>query len=131
MKLWGQLAKGRSNGGLIASTQEDSVKLDSLCVETTGLTQAQEVGWRTWEFLITPGWCLWKCEALDGDTILIADNFAEDLPDGYPIYSMSELEILFSGDKPVSCNTLRLVHEAKKLAGAKVTTKVTRNEGGN
>lgn len=125
MKLWGQPAKGRSNGGLIASTEEGSAELDSLCVETTGLTQAQEVGRRTGEFLALRDWCLWKCEALDGDTILIADNFVEDLPDGYPIYAISELEILFGGDKPVSRNTLKLIHGAKKLARAKVTSKVT------
>lgn len=94
------------------------------------LAQAQEVAKRTSEFLATRGWCLWKCEALDGDTILIADNFAEDLPDGYPIYAISELEILFGGDNPVSRNTLKLLHEAKKLAEAKVTSKVTSNEGG-
>lgn len=133
MKLWGQLTKGRSNGGLIASTEEGSDELDSLCVETTGLAQAKEVAQSTQEFLATRGWCLWQCETLGGDAILVVDDFAKpkELPAEYPVYTLSEIDILFGGDKPSSHNTLRLIQEAKKMAGAKVASKVTNNEGGN
>lgn len=94
--------------------------------------QAEEVARRTREFLATRGWCLWQCETLGGDTILIVGDFAEpeELPAEYPVYTLSEIDILFGKDKSASHNTLRLVQEAKKLAEAKVTSKVTNSEGG-
>ncbi len=97
-------------------------------IDAGAQAQAEEVAQRTEQLLATRGWCLWQCETLDGDTVLIVDDFTEpeELLAGYPVYTISEIDILFGGDKPVSCNTLRLVHEAKKLARAKVTS----NEGG-
>jgi len=60
---------------------------------------------------------------------VVLDEDAEGTPEGYPVYTVAELEELCQDG--VSEAHLRLVHEAKKLAGAKVTTKVTNIEGGN
>ena len=85
---------------------------------------AEVVAERTRELLATRGWCLWKCSTLDGEIIAVArDGLVNGIPDGYPVYTGAELEELFWAD--VSEVTLRMIHEAKKLAGAKVTTEVT------
>jgi hypothetical protein len=39
---------------------------------------------------------------------------------------MSEITVLFGSDKPASKWTLMMVHEAKKLAGAEVTDRITK-----
>jgi len=81
------------------------------------INQAREVAQRTEELLATKGWCLWKCSVLNGDIIMVArDELATGYPEGYPVYTEAELEELFRDG--VSQATLRLVHEAKKLAGA-------------
>ncbi len=90
----------------------------------TARTQAEETARRTRELLATQGWCLWRCNAFGGDTIArVLDENVEGVPGGYPVYTEAELEQLCQDS--VSEATLRLVHEAKKLAGAKVTTEVT------
>jgi len=89
------------------------------------LAQAEEVAQRTRELLNSQGWCLWRCSALGGEVIaVVLDENVEGVPEGYPIYTEGELVELCQYD--VSEATLRLVHEAKKLAGAKVITKVTK-----
>jgi len=94
------------------------------------LAQAEEGDWHTKELLATRGWCLWKCSTLGGDIIaVVLDENVAGVPGGYQVYTEGELEELCQGD--VSEAHLRLVHEAKKLAGAKVITGVTDNEGGN
>ena len=91
------------------------------------LAQAQEVARRTGEFLDSQGWCLWKCSTLGNEIIaIVRDKLVEGVPEGYPVYTEAELEELCWDD--VSDGTLRLVHEAKKLAGAKVTSKLQNNE---
>ena len=86
--------------------------------------QAEETAHRTRELLASEGWCLWKCSTLGGDIIaVVLDENVKGLPGGYPVYTEAELEELCQDG--VSEASLRLVHEAKKLAGAKVTTKVT------
>jgi len=86
-------------------------------LETT--TQAQGVAGRTRGLLAIRGWCLWKCSILNGDIIVIVRNeLVSGYPEGYPVYTEAELERLCRDD--VSEATLRLVHEAKKLAGATV-----------
>lgn len=88
--------------------------------EDSSLSNAQEIVRRTKEYLATRRWCLWQCGALDGEIItLVRDTNVEGMPQDYPIYTENELEKLFSND--VSNSTLRLIHAAKKWAGAVVT----------
>jgi hypothetical protein len=97
MKLWGYPTGDIS---LLANTEESS---------------SYEIAWRTEELLSTQGWCLWRCSNLDGDIIaVVRDESVGSMPDRYPVYTEKELEQLAS----VSDSTLRLVHEAKKMAGA-------------
>jgi hypothetical protein len=85
------------------------------------LAQAEDVAQRTRELLADPGWCLWKCGAFDGDIIVVCrEELANGYPKGYPVYTECELEKL--GQDDVSGGSLRLVHEAKKLSGARVIT---------
>lgn len=82
---------------------------------------AEVVAERTRELLATRGWCLWKCSTLGGDIIaLISGENVEDMPEGYPVYMEAELEVLCQED--VSEATIRLAHEAKKIAGAVVVS---------
>ena len=85
------------------------------------LYQAEEVARHTRELLAIQGWCLWKCSRLGGEIIaVVRDENVEGVPESYPVYTEAELEELCQDD--VSEASLRLVHEAKKLAGAKVQT---------
>lgn len=87
--------------------------------EDAALSDAREVARRTREYLATSGWCLWQCHTLGEEVIVVAkDENVHGIPDGYPVYTEDELEKLFSNG--ISDSTLRLVHEAKKLAGAVV-----------
>lgn len=54
--------------------------------------------------------------------MVAADSDVPGIPRGKVIYSKSEFSKLFGGEKPVDLKTLRLIHEAKKLGGAKVTS---------
>ena len=84
--------------------------------DRVALARAEETARHTRELLDSQGWCLWKCSTLGGDIIaLLMDENAEGVPSGYPTYTEAELEELCRDD--VSEATLRLVHEAKKLAG--------------
>ena len=88
-------------------------------VETTALAQAEEVARHSRQLLATQGWCLWKCGALGDEVIaVVVDENVEGVPRGCPTYTELELEELTRGNIAVS--TLRLIHEAKKLAGAVV-----------
>jgi len=92
------------------------------------IKQAEEVARRTRELLATRGWCLWKCSTLGGEVIaLVGGENVTGVPGGYPVYTELELEELCQDG--VSEATLRLVHEAKKIAGTKVTSIFS--EGGN
>jgi hypothetical protein len=85
------------------------------------LAQAEDVARRTSEILDKQGWCLWKCSAFDDDIILVRRDEADSgYPRGYPIYMEDELEKLCPGG--IDDKTLRLIHEGKKLTGARVTT---------
>ena len=82
----------------------------------------EEVGVRTSELLGEKGWCLWQCEVLDGDVIVVVDEAhspgvhetARNLPEGHAVYRLRELRHLLKVDD----STIRLVHEVKKLGGA-------------
>ena len=78
---------------------------------------AEVVAERTEELLMTRGWCLWRCSVLSGEVIAVTrDALVEEVPVGYPVYTKLELELLLEADDAA----VRLVHEAKKLAGARV-----------
>jgi len=82
---------------------------------------AEAIAERTRELFATRGWCLWKCSALGGEVIcVVQDELVEGVPEGYPVFTKAELEELCQDG--VSGATLRLVHEAKKIAGAVVVS---------
>ena len=88
---------------------------------------AEVVAQCTKALLNSQGWCLWKCSTLGGDIIaVVSGENVERVPKGYPVYTEAELEELYEDD--VSEATLRLVHEAKKLAGAKVVSVESKKE---
>ena len=84
----------------------------------------EEVGVRTSELLGEQGWCLWQCEVLNGEVIVVVDEADSpgvratnrNLPEGHAVYKLRELFLLLK----VNDSTIRLVHEAKKLGGAVV-----------
>jgi len=79
---------------------------------------SQEVAQRTRELLDTRGWCIWQCHSLNEEKVVIIRH--EDItgyPAGYAVYT--ELE-LFRFSELENASNLRLIHEAKKLAGATV-----------
>lgn len=105
----------------LPTSAEDTAEQDERGIASLSpqIRQAQEVARRTKEFIATHGWCLWKCSTLGGDIIaVVLDENVEGVPEGYPVYTEMELEQLCRAD--IHEATLRLVHEAKKLAGAKV-----------
>ena len=80
---------------------------------------AEVVAGRSRDLLHSQGWCLWRCSALGGEVIaIVSEENVKGVPEGYPVYTEVELEELCRED--VSEGTIRLVHEAKKLAGAVV-----------
>ena len=87
---------------------------------TTTLTQeeAEQVAIKTEILLEKQGWCLWKCATLKGAIILIVRGKPPTHPEGYPVYTEAELEILCHDD--IRESTLRLVHKAKEAGGAVV-----------
>ena len=82
---------------------------------------AEVVAECTRELLATRGWCLWKCSVLGGEVIcVVQDELVEGVPEGYQSYTEAELEELCQDD--ISNATIRLVLEAKKIAGAVVVS---------
>jgi len=119
MNVWGQPSKGRSSE-IGACRYELSPWGDNLA-------QAEETAQRTRELLATRGWCLWKCSTLGGDIIaVVLDENVEGVTEEYPVYTQVELEQLCHAD--INEETLRLVHETKKLAGAKVVSVESKKE---
>lgn len=116
-KLEEAVALGRGKGLDTAAWQQ---KLEVI-------KQAQEVAKCTFKLLDTQGWCLWKCRALNNDVIVVVrDELVTDYPHGYPVYLEQELECLLEAND----STLRLVHAAKKQAGA-VVIGLEERDGGN
>ena len=119
MSIWGQPSKGRSNGSSVAGAEAGPTERNLEVTSELDILFAEETARRTREFLVMQGWCLWKCSTLGGDIIVVErKENVEGVPDGYPVYTEVELEELCRED--VSEGTIRLVHEAKKLAGAVV-----------
>ena len=106
------IALARAKGLETASWEKELARLEE------ELCQAQEAAARTRELLETRGWCLWRCRVLDDEVIVVLrDELVGGFPTGYPTYLEQELESLLEVDDI----TLKLIHEAKKLAGATVT----------
>jgi hypothetical protein len=82
--------------------------------------EAEQVALKTEVLLEQQGWCLWKCATLKGAIIMIVRGEPPTHPEGYPIYTEAELAILCQDD--IRESTLRLVYQAKKAAGAVVTS---------
>lgn len=81
------------------------------------LKNAERVAQCTEKDLVTKGWCLWQCNALGGETIaVVRDDGVKGVPEGYPVCYKAELDKLFGTG--VNHATLRLVYEAKRMAGA-------------
>jgi len=119
MNVWGQPSKGRSS-------EIDACRYE-LSPGGDNLAQAEETAQRTKKLLVTRGWSLWKCCTLGGDIIaVVSGENVEGVPEGCPVYTEAELEELYQDG--VSGATLRLVHEAKKLAGAKVVSVESKKE---
>jgi hypothetical protein len=86
----------------------------------TALERARETDRRTRELLKARGWCLWQCDALDGEIIVVAaDDSVTGMPPERPLYTLAELRQLCSRE-PLDIAALRIVHEAKKLTRATV-----------
>jgi hypothetical protein len=106
------IALARAKGLATASWEKELARLEE------ELRQAQEAATRTRELLETRGWCLWRCRALDDEVIVVLrDELVDGFPAGYPTYLEQELECLLE----VGDSALKLIREAKKLAGATVT----------
>jgi hypothetical protein len=105
------VALARAKGLETASWEKELARLEE------ELLQAQEAATRTRELLETRGWCLWRCHALDDEVIVVLrDELVGGFPTSYPTYLEQELESLLEVDD----STLKLIHEAKKAAGATI-----------
>ncbi len=115
---WTQPSKGRDRQGGLARAEKRAPAEETAA--------AEETVERTMELLESRGWCLWRCSALGGEVIAIVRGEVSEIMEevdlmnhpgsSYPVYTEEELYQLFSGD--VSEAHVRLVHEAKKMAGA-------------
>ena len=80
---------------------------------------APEVARVTNWHLATRGWCLWKCSAVGGDVLVVVDpHRGRSVPAGYCVYTVTEIYALAQLDP----TTIRLVHEAKRVAGAVISS---------
>jgi hypothetical protein len=69
----------------------------------------------TKRLLESQGWCLWRCSTLgDAVIVVVRDELMTGYPAGYPVYLAQELDELGGA----GADTMRRIHEAKKLAGA-------------
>jgi hypothetical protein len=106
-----EVSKGNLSDTKVTSTVVKSPAL------STPQSRAEKVAARTRELLDTRGWCIWRCSALNNEKIMILrDESVTDAPIGYPIYLEKELEVI--GD--MNDWSIRIVHKAKKLAGARL-----------
>ena len=112
-----RIERGKKAIGLAQERGMDTSEWEAELSKLQTLAEADNVAQRTRELLGTQGWCLWKCDTFGGDTVVICrDELVSVYPAGYPVYTEAELEQL--SQDGISKATLRLVHEAKKTAGA-------------
>jgi hypothetical protein len=121
--LESRIKRGRRAIALAKERGVDTSVWEKELTRLEALPQAEEVARHTEELLESCGWCLWRCEAMKGEIIAVAkDEGVKSIPPGVPVYTEAEMESLFSGE-PVRRSTLRLVDEAKRLAGARVISR--------
>ena len=78
-----------------------------------------DVARETNRHLAVRGWCVWKCSAFDGEAVVVVDPcVSQGVPTGYCTYTLPELYALARLDP----TTIRLVHEAKRVAGATIVS---------
>jgi len=83
------------------------------------LQQAEELVRYTYQQFAVMGWCLWKCESLGAEVMVVTrDDKVTGIPTGLPVYTEAELIELHRGS--LSRSIMRLVHEAKKRTTARV-----------
>lgn len=76
----------------------------------------EEVAAETHRQLEERGWCPWDCSELGSETVIVAIDETVQVPAGYPVYTVQELEEAIDLDG----RQLQTVHELKKLAGARI-----------
>jgi len=105
------IALAKEKGLDTASWEREVAKLEK------ELKEAQEVAAQTRKLLETRGWCLWRCRGLNNEVIVVLrDELITGFTAGYPTYLEQELEFLLEADD----STVKLIHEAKKIAGATI-----------
>ncbi len=66
------------------------------------------------------GWGLWWCELFGEAVAFIRDeSFRASVPAGVVVYTKQEIDTLWAAEGPSDAQ-LRLIHEAKKIANARV-----------
>ena len=114
-----RIERGRKAIKIAREKGMDTSYWDRDLASLEALAGAEDTARCTGELLGKQGWCLWKCGALDGDIIVVCrDEASVGYPKGYPVYIEYELELL--GRDKVNHDSLRLIHEAKRLAGARI-----------
>lgn len=74
--------------------------------------EAEQTALKTREMLDSRGYCAWTCRALRNETVIIVrDKTTQNYPNGYPVYTLEELELLADLD----VKQMRFINHAKKL----------------
>jgi len=60
------------------------------------------------------GFCFWQFNIIGDAIVCVVRNVGDPVPEGYPVYAFSELEILLDANEW----TWRMILEAKRLTGA-------------
>jgi len=82
--------------------------------------EAHRTAWDTEDILATQGWCLWQCDTLDGEVVvIIRDEGRSDIPHQYTRYTENEIHTIFGHNHRINNAHIRLIHRAKKN-GARV-----------
>lgn len=85
-------------------------------IEASREVRASETASRTRELLDKKGWCMWKCDNLNCDIVIIVrDEKVQDFPQGFPVYFEEELKNL-----PDDAASLNFVHRIKKETMAQI-----------
>ena len=88
-------------------------------------TSAEIVAQQTQNILAKQGYCLWKCQEIHNEIIMIVDKeMPPEAPSGYPVYTREELEKM----DPLPISTVRLINHVKKTSGATVMNVFSRKQ---
>jgi hypothetical protein len=90
----------------------EEINVEEIPMVSLTQEEAEGVAQVTREKLSSQGYCLWTCRALRNETIVIVrDKTVGHYPDGYPVYTLEEIELLDDLD----VKQMRLINHAKKL----------------